>query len=684
MSFFNLYHHHFVRIAAAVPQLRVADTVFNAAQTLAMWREAEARRVVLTVFPELGLSAYSCDDLFHQQALLDACRQALAELLQASRSLRSIGVVGVPLRLDGLLYNCAAVLHRGRVVGVLPKTYLPNYREFYERRQFTPGGVAVRDTVSLAGQDGIPFGRHLLFRARSQPLLTFHAEICEDLWSPIPPSSYAALAGATVLLNLSASNVTTGKADYRRELVVNQAARCVAAYAYSAAGFGESTTDLAWDGHALVAENGSLLGETQRFSMQQQLLVADVDLDRLHQDRMRLTSFGDSIAQHHEVLARFRTVEIDLELPDDAVLPLARRYERFPYVPSDALRRRERCEEILAIQAQGLMKRMTSAKIDKLVIGVSGGLDSTHALLVCARALDGLSLPRANLLAYTMPGFATSERTLDQARRLMAATGATAREIDIRAACLQMLKAIGHPYADGQPVYDVTFENVQAGERTNHLFRLAGLHDALVVGTSDLSEMALGWSTYGVGDHMAHYHVNASVPKTLIQHLVRWAADGGEFGAQLSQALRDVLGTEISPELVPSDADQGSAGGSESVVGPYPLQDFHLYYTLRFGYLPSKIAFLAWHVWRDARAGNWPEGQPQMAFDLPQIKRWLAVFLRRFFQLSQYKRSCIANAPKVGSGGSLSPRGDWRAPSDSEAAVWLADLQRVPDAGPQG
>ncbi|HLU77450.1 MAG TPA: NAD(+) synthase [Burkholderiales bacterium] len=682
VSFYNLYRHNFLRAAVCVPELRVADPAFNAAQTITLMQQAEAEHVAVALFPELGLTAYSCDDLFHQDALLDAASSALEQVVQASRDLQVTSVVGLPLRVDGLLYNCAAVVQGGRVLGVVPKTYLPNYREFYELRQYTPGDTCTRETIDLHGQREVPFGSRLLFRFAEQPLAVLHVEICEDLWAPIPPSTYGALAGATVLLNLSASNVTVGKDAYRRQLVQNQSARCIAGYLYSAAGYGESTTDMAWDGHGLACEYGVLLGETKRFARRAQLLTVELDLDRLTQDRMRQNTFGVSVRRHAQALAGFRTVSIDVKLPTDDELPLNRLYERFPYVPADPATRDARCAEVYDIQVHGLTKRLEAMKSDKVVIGISGGLDSTQALVVCARAMDLLGLPRTNILAYTMPGFATSERTLDQARRLMMAVGVTAQEIDIRPSCLQMLKDIGHPYAEGQPVYDVTFENVQAGERTSHLFRLANVHNAPVIGTSDLSEIALGWSTYGVGDHMAHYHVNASVPKTLIQYLIRYVARTHLLGEEASRVLLDVLETEISPELVPGEEKDAPGQRTESFVGPYELQDFHLYYTLRFGYRPSKVAFLAWNAWRDRALGVWPDipEDKRNEYAIGDIKRWLAVFLRRFFQLSQFKRSALPNAPKVGSGGSLSPRSDWRAPSDSEATAWLAELDRIPDA----
>ena len=679
-GFFNLYTHNFVRVAVAIPRVLVADPAFNARETIALMRHAVARKAILVVFPELGLSAYSCEDLFHQQALLDASLDALGAIVDASREIQAIAIVGLPLVVDHLLFNCAAVVQAGAILGVVPKSYLPNYREFYELRQFTPADHRLRDSIDLVGCRDVPFGNRLLFRAQDQPLFTFSVEICEDLWVPVPPSSYAALAGATVLVNLSASNVTVAKDDYRRLLVAGQSGRCVAAYVYSAAGSGESTTDIAWDGHGMIYENAARIAETERFLYRPQLITGDIDLDRLAQDRMRQNSFGQTVHDFREEAARFRTIEFRANLPADDRLPLERNYERFPYVLNNPASRDERCHEIYEIQVQGLVKRMQASAIKKIVIGISGGLDSTQALLVSARAADVMGMNRKNILGYTMPGFATSERTLQQARRLMSAIGCDAKEIDIRPSCMQMLKDIGHPFASGQPVFDTTFENVQAGERTSHLFRLANQYGGLVVGTSDLSELALGFCTYGVGDHMAHYHVNASVPKTLIQYLLRWVANTQQLGGDVTAVLEDVLATEISPELVPGQTPQSS----EEVVGPYELQDFNLYYTLRFGYAPPKVAFLAWSAWHDRAKGAWPD-MPETdrhEYKICEIKRWLGVFLERFFKFSQFKRSAIPNAPKVGSGGSLSPRGDYRAPSDSEATAWLAQLDQIPDADP--
>ncbi len=663
-SFANLYSHGFVRVAVGIPRGRVADPRHNAAEVVTLLREAAGRRAGLALFPELALSAYSCEDLFHQRALLDASEDALATVLAASRDCPIVGVVGVPLAVDGLLYNCAAVFLDERILGVVPKTYLPNYREFYEARHFASADAATRDAIDVCGQR-VPFGTKLLFRVEEQPLLVLHVELCEDLWVPIPPSSWAALAGATLLANLSASNVTVAKADYRRALVTGQSARCLAAYAYAGAGAGESTTDLAWDGHGLVAENGTLLAESVRFRYERQLVCADVDLERLASERMRQTTFAQSVSRHRGELDAFRAVAVPLRLPADAHLPLARTYERSPYVPADPGRRDERCAEVYEIQVQGLVKRLEATGLGRLVIGVSGGLDSAHALLVCARAMDVLGRPRADIVGCAMPGFATTERTAGQARALMRAVGCTVREMDIRPSSLQMLGDIGHPYAEGRPVYDVTFENVQAGERTSHLFRLANLVGGLVVGTSDLSELALGWCTYGVGDQMSHYAVNASVPKTLVRHLVRWVAERPETSADARAALEGILATTCSPELVPGSGDQ-PAQATEDVLGPFELHDFTLYYVLRFGYAPTKVAFLAAAAWQDV-------------YGLDRITACLRVFLERFFRTSQFKRSALPNGPKVGSGGSLSPRSDYRAPSDSEAEAWLAGLALVPD-----
>ncbi len=677
--FQSIYTHGFLRVAACTPRLAVADPSFNAEQTLELAARASERKAGVALFPELGLCGYSSDDLFFQDALLDAVEAALARIVRASRDLVPVLLVGAPLRSESRLFNCAVVIHRGQVLGVVPKIYLPNYQEYYEKRQFTSGAKAVQGTLTLDGQ-AVPFGRDLLFDA-DYPGFSLHVEICEDLWAPIPPSTHAAMAGATVLANLSASNITIGKADYRRLLCASQSAKCIAAYLYTAAGFGESTTDMAWDGHAMIYENGELLSESERFSDVSQIITADLDLAHLRQERTRITSFNDCTREDLEHAGAMRRIAFAFEAPAGEIA-LERRVDRFPYVPSDPGRLDERCYEAYNIQIQGLMKRLHATGIRKVVIGVSGGLDSTQALIVCAKTMDRLELPRANILAYTLPGFATSRTTYDNAWKLMRSLGVSAEEIDIRPSAQQMFQDLGHPFARGEEVYDITFENVQAGERTSHLFRLANYRGGIVVGTGDLSELALGYTTYGVGDHMAHYHVNASVPKTLIQHLIRWAVKTEQFGAETAAVLQSIVDTEISPELVPGNEDEPGQR-AEALVGPYELQDFNLYYLSRYGYRPSKVAFLAHHAWSDASRGEWPETLPQEKrnqYDLKTIKHWLEVFLQRFFEFSQFKRSAIPNAPKVGSGGSLSPRADWRAPSDASARAWVEELRRnVPD-----
>jgi len=679
-DFRSLYAHGFVRVAAATPTATVGDPAANAAAILKLAREADAAKAAVVVFPELSLSAYAIDDLLHQEALLGAVEAEIARLTAASKDLFPVLIVGAPLRHKARLYNTAVVIHRGAVLGVVPKSYLPNYREFYEKRHFAPGAGVRGETIEIAGAR-VPFGVDLLFESAGDIRATFHVEICEDVWTPIPPSSHAALAGAEVLINLSASNITIGKADLRRLLCESQSARAIAAYVYTAAGLGESTTDLAWDGQAEIFENGQLLAAAERF-VSDVMITADIDVGRLRAERMRVGSFNDNAVAELRADRPFRAVPVALNAPAEPVR-LKRKVERFPYVPSDPARLAQDCYEAYNIQVEALATRLKATGSKTLVIGVSGGLDSTHALIVCARALDRLGRPRSQIMAYTLPGFATSEGTKSNAVALMEAIGATAAEIDIRPAARQMLGDIGHPFAKGEPVYDVTFENVQAGLRTDYLFRLANQHQGIVVGTGDLSELALGWCTYGVGDQMSHYNVNSSVPKTLIQHLIRFVAASGDVSEETARLLHAILATEISPELVPAGAD-GAIQSTEAIVGPYALQDFNLYYTVRYGFPPSKIAYLAEHAWADAGAGDWPGNTPEAArraYDLPEIRKWLRVFLTRFFAFSQFKRSAMPNGPKISSGGSLSPRGDWRAPSDGNAAAWLAELEaNVPEA----
>ena len=673
MSFRSLYRHGFARVAACTTRVALADPQANARTILRMADDCDRRSVALAVFPELCVSGYSIGDLLQQWVLLDAVETAIGSIVAASAELMPLLLVGAPLRHQGALYNCALAIHRGKLLGVVPKIHLPNYREFYEPRHFSSGDGHEGGAIAVAGLQ-VPFGTDLLFAADDLPGFVVHAEICEDVWVPAPPSSDAALAGATVLANLSASNITIGKAEIRRLLCRSQSARCLAAYLYAAAGAGESTTDLAWDGQASVFENGVTLVETERFPIEDLAAVADIDLDMLARERLQMGSFETNRRRN----ARdYRIIGFTVAPPSGDV-GFLRQCERFPFVPADVTRLEQDCYEAYNIQVSGLMQRMQATGLQKVVIGISGGLDSTQALIVCAQAFDRLGLPRGNILAYTMPGFATSDYTKGNAWALMKALGVTAAELDIKPAAIQMLGDIGHPYADGASQYDITFENVQAGLRTDYLFRLANHNGGIVIGTGDLSELALGWCTYGVGDQMAHYNVNAGVPKTLIQHLIRWMIGTKRFPDAVCATLDAIVSTEISPELIPAGAGE-IPQSTEAKIGPYALQDFTLFYILRYGFPPSKVAFMALHTWEDAERGAWPPHFPperRKQYDLPAIRHWMEVFIQRFFAFSQFKRSAMPNGPKVSAGGSLSPRGDWRAPSDGNAAVWLAELQR--------
>jgi NAD+ synthase (glutamine-hydrolysing) len=672
--FYDLHTHGFVRVATATPRLRTADVAFNAEGILEQARMATQQAVDLLLYPELALSSYALDDLHLQTALLDSVDTQLARIAEETRDLAPVLVFGAPLRRNGRIYNCAVVMARGAVLGVVPKSFLPNYREYYEKRWFAHGRECIGLTIEAGGAE-VPFGTDLIFAAQGWPSFVFGIEICEDFWSPTPPGTLAALAGATILLNPSASNITIGKSDERHLLSRASSSRAVCAYAYSASGHGESTMDLAWDGQGMVYELGDLLVESVRFDLDPELCVVDVDTQRILAERLRMGTFNDAAEAAGRPEDWYRRVEFD-----HAVAPgdkgLIRPIRRFPFVPNRAAKLDEDCYEAFNIQVDALMRRIQSTGTRSLVIGISGGLDSTHALLVCAKACDRLGRPRTDIRGYTMPGFATSEGTRSNAWKLMNAFGITAEEIDIRPTAETMFANIGHPYAKGEPVYDTTFENVQAGLRTDYLFRLAGQHQGFVVGTGDLSELALGWCTYGVGDQMSHYGVNAGVPKTLIQYLIRWTIQTGQFDEQVDSVLADILDTEISPELVPAGAD-GQIQSTQSIIGPYELNDFFLHHIIRWGQKPSHVAFLAWHAWRDAKAGLWPIDFPdeaKNAYDLATIAQWLENFLKRFFGFSQFKRSAIPNGPKVSAGGALSPRGDWRAPSDAVADVWLAEL----------
>ena len=679
MDFYNSYSQGFVRVAACTHHTTIGDPAANAASVLGLARACHDDGVAVAVFPELTLSGYSIEDIVLQDLLLDDVEGALGEIVASSTDLLPVLVVGAPLRYRHRIYNTAVIIHRGAVLGVAPKSYLPTYREFYERRQIAPGDDE-RGVIRI-GDVEAPFGPDLLFAASDLPDFVLHVEICEDMFVPIPPSAEAALAGATVLANLSGSPITVGRAEDRCLLARSASSRCLAAYVYAAAGEGESTTDLAWDGQTMVWENGVLLAQSERFPKGERRSVADVDTELLRSERMRMGTFDDNRRHHRTSAESFRRIEFRLD-PPAGDIGLRREVERFPFVPADPQRLEHDCYEAYNIQVAGLEQRLRALNYPKVVIGISGGLDSTHALIVAARAMDREKRPRRDILAFTLPGFATGVRTKRNAMELCRALGVTFSEIDIRDSASQMLKEIDHPFARGEKVYDVTFENVQAGLRTDYLFRLANQRGGIVLGTGDLSELGLGWSTYGVGDQMSHYNVNAGVPKTLIQHLIRWVISSGQFESRVDHVLQSVLDTEITPELVPSGEEE-ELQSSEAKIGPFALQDFSLFHVLRYGFRPSKIAFLAWHAWSDPEQGNWPAGFPEdkrPSYSLKEIRHWLQVFVQRFYSFSQFKRSALPNGPKVSHGGALSPRGDWRAPSDMSARIWLDEIEReVPE-----
>ena len=676
-AFRSIHTHGFVRVAGATPRGTVGDPARNAEITVEIAERAHDEDVDLVVFPELNLSSYAVDDLHLQGGMHHAVADAIATVVAASTALHPVLLVGAPVAAGSTLYNCALAIHRGRILGVVPKSFLPNYREYYEKRWFTPGAGVVGGEITVAGQT-VPFGTDLLFAATDVPEFVLGMEICEDFWAATPPSTRAALAGAVVLANLSASNVTIGKARDRALLCASQSLRTLSAYVFSASGPGESTTEVAWDGQSLIHEGGKLLAASARFDDSEQLVVADVDLGGLRSERMRTPTFADAAVAAGRPDTTVRRIAFELGR-SEADTGLRRTVERFPFVPSDRRALDEDCYEAFNIQVDGLIRRLTATGSRTLVIGVSGGIDSTHALIVAAKAMDRLDRPRTDIIGVTMPGFATSEGTKSNAWRLMRALGITAEEIDIRPAAEQMLADLDHPYAQGErgrEVYDTTFENVQAGLRTDYLFRLANHRAGFVLGTGDLSEMALGWCTYGVGDQMSHYAVNTGVPKTLIQYLIRWAVTTDQYDGPTDEVLVDILDTEISPELVPAEEGE-EIQSTEDAIGPYELHDFFLHHIARRGRAPSTVAFLAWHAWRDAAAGEWPADFPddaKRAHDPATIRQWLEVFLRRFFGFSQFKRSAMPNGPKVSGAGALSPRGDWRAPSDGTAAPFLAEL----------
>jgi NAD+ synthase (glutamine-hydrolysing) len=660
-DFLDVRTHAFARVAVCVPEVRVADPAFNAEAHLRLLEQVHSEGAHYALCPELGLSSYSCGDLFFQEPLLAGTLAALARVAEATAEWNLLVSVGAPLVVDDLLFNCAVTLYRGRPVAVAPKSYPPNYREFYELRWFHPAAAARSRETTLLGAR-VPFGPDVLIEARHLPGFVLHTDICEDLWTPVPPGTIAALSGATVLANLSASNVTVGKWEYRQELVRSSAAKNLAVQLYSAAGFGESTADLAWDGHGLIAERGVMVAETERFALGGTAAVVDVDLLALREDRLRQSSWGANAAQHGREL---RAVALGAaeDRRDAAVFRrFQRRIDAHPFVPADPARRDVRCRETFMIKATSLARRLLALPeaARRVVIGVSGGQDSTEALLVAAHAVDLLGLPRTRILGVTMPGFGTSRGTYENACALVRAVGADFREIDIKPIAEQTFAAIGHD----AHTEDVTFENVQAWTRKFLLFALASRERGIDLGTGDLSELALGFATYG-GDHMSHYGVNAGVPKTLISELIRWAAEViFKDEPKVAAVLRRVLDTPISPELRRLDAAGAIAQKSEELVGPYELHDFFLYWFLRFGFGPRRIARMALHAF---------EGR----YTLADIRRWLVVFLERFFA-NQFKRDCLPDAAKVGSGGSLSPRGDWRMPSDASVAAWIAEAQAIP------
>ncbi|MBO6043339.1 MAG: NAD(+) synthase [Acetobacter sp.] len=676
-SFFfrSLYQQGFARVATCTVPVTLADPLRNVAKVLEVVSKCEEEGVILCIFQELVLTGYSLEDLFHQESLLNAVKLALKNLAAATEKYRSLVVVGAPLVYRDALYNCAVIVHRGRILGIVPKTYLPGYREFYEPRYFA-SGETIRGKNLYLGGENVPFGVDLLFEAHDIPGFCLGVELCEDIWVPIPPSAIMAMAGATVLANLSASNSTIGKAETRSMLCCSHSARCIAAYLYAAAGEGESSTDLAWDGQTAIFENGQLLAQSDPFPTGSQALIADIDITLLRQERLRRGVFNACAKKERvEENQTWRRIGVNID-PCQEDLGLRRSLSRFPFMATRRDRLEAECSEAFLIQVSALKQRLVTCGARSMVIGVSGGIDSTLALLVAVRTADVLGWSRQAVLGYTMPGFGTTETTKTNATALMEELGVSANVLDICSTAEVMLREMRHPFALGKAVYDITFENVQAGLRTDFLFRLANYHNGIVIGTGDLSELALGWCTYGVGDQMSHYSVNAGLPKTFIQSLVRWCSAGDYFTQPVRERLKNVLQTEISPELLP--VGENGSQRTEDIIGPYALHDFTLYYVLRYGFSPTRIAFMAEQAWHDVHKGEWCYGFPlheRRAYTLAEIRHWLKIFLQRFFTNSQFKRSALPNAPKVMSAGSLSPRGDWRVPSDSQARLWLEDLE---------
>lgn len=640
-------NYGFVKVAAAVPAVKIADCKYNAEQIESLITIAEGKGVQIIAFPELSITAYSCGDLFAQQLLLQEAEMALLQIVNNTRQLNIISIVGIPVVSNSTLLNTAVVFQKGKILGVVPKTYLPNYKEFYEMRWFTSALNVKEETIRLCGQL-VPLGAKLLF---DSPHTSFGIEICEDMWAPIPPSSALALGGAEIIFNLSADNEGIGKNAYLRSLISQQSARTLSGYVFSSCGFGESTTDIVFAGNGLIYENGTLLAASERFSLNEQLIISEIDIERLRAERRVNTTFAANQAN----CPAEKAIYISTEMVNNKELELTRAINPHPFVPTgNALN--ERCEEIVAIQVAGLAKRLTHTNCRTVIVGISGGLDSTLALLVCIKTFDKLGLDRKGIVGITMPGFGTTDRTYHNAIDLMESLGVTIREISIKEACIQHFKDINHDIK----IHDITYENSQARERTQILMDIANQMNGLVIGTGDLSELALGWATYN-GDHMSNYGVNGSIPKTLVKYLVEWVARN-EVDGNSGKTLLDIVDTPISPELIPADENGDIRQKTEDLVGPYELHDFYLYYFLRFGFRPAKIYYLA----RKAFDGKYAD---------EVIKKWLTTFFRRFFN-QQFKRSCLPDGPKVGSV-ALSPRGDWRMPSDASSATWLRECEAL-------
>lgn len=640
-------NYGFVKVAAAVPHIKVADCKFNVEKIESLIAIAEGKGAEIVLFPEMSVTGYTCGDLFGQQILLDEAEMGLMQILNNTRQLDIISIVGMPVVVSSRVINAAVVIQKGKVLGVVAKTYLPNYKEFYEQRWFTSSLQLTESSVRLCGQM-VPIGANLLFETSST---TFGIEICEDLWSTIPPSSSLSLQGAEIIFNMSADNEGIGKHDYLRSLISQQSARCMVGYVFSSCGFGESTTDVVFAGNGLIYENGSLLAQSKRFSMDEQLIISEIDVERIRAERRVNTTF----AANRGNLGDERVVRILTEFTNSKELVLTRSFDPHPFVPKGA-ELHERCEEIFSIQVAGLAQRLLHTGAKAAVIGISGGLDSTLALLVCVKTFDKLGLSRKGILGITMPGFGTTDRTYQNALDLMKALGISTREISIKEACTQHFKDINHDIN----VHDVTYENAQARERTQILMDIANQVWGMVIGTGDLSELALGWATYN-GDHMSMYGVNASIPKTLVKYLVQWVAEN-DLDDTSKDTLLDIVDTPISPELIPADENGDIKQKTEDLVGPYELHDFFLYYFLRFGFRPSKIFYLANIAFK-----GW--------YDEETVKKWLSTFFRRFFS-QQFKRSCLPDGPKVGSI-SISPRGDWRMPSDASPTMWLKEIESL-------